>query len=356
MATHSGASSSNQSEDSVQPTVQLRRSGLSAITLVMGFMVAGALLFSLLDNRRRAEITAPIVAESDGSPIEAPLPLQLPVEHSQEPVPIAPVQVIVRTAPAPPPRIIYVPRPVAAPASPPRQIGSSEPVLVFDMTQPDSPQRRETASSEGGPRPSDADRQAEGPSRVRASVFRHRGTTVAQGTLIPAVLETALDSSRPGLARAIVSRDARSFDGTRVLIPRGSRLIGEYRADAQPGQRRALITWTRLVRPDGATIALASPASDSLGRGGISGSVDNHFFQRFGDAILQSALDLGVNIATAEIAGSSGVLLGVPGSLGGLAQTTQSQSIPPTIKVRPGTAIVIFVARDLDFTNVERQR
>ena len=56
----------------------------------------------------------------------------------------------------------------------------------------------------------------------------------AAGAVIAAVLETPLNSDRPGLARAVVSKDARSFDGTRVLIPRGSRLIGEFKADANP--------------------------------------------------------------------------------------------------------------------------
>jgi len=63
------------------------------------------------------------------------------------------------------------------------------------------------------------------------------------------VLETAFDSTRPGLARALVQSDVRGFDGSRVLIPRGSRLIGEYRSDVAPGQHRALVNWTRLIRP-----------------------------------------------------------------------------------------------------------
>src|SRR5690606_4191868 len=125
--------------------------------------------------------------------------------------------------------------------------------------------------------------------RARAGALANRSTTVPQGTLIPAVLETAIDSTRPGLARAIVSRDIRGFDGRQILIPRGSRLIGEYRSEAQPGQRRALVNWLRLVRPDGVTIAIGSPAADPVGRGGIRARVNNHFLQRFAGAILQSA-------------------------------------------------------------------
>ncbi|WP_164040702.1 TrbI/VirB10 family protein, partial [Serratia marcescens] len=87
------------------------------------------------------------------------------------------------------------------------------------------------------------------------------------------------------------------FDGTRVLIPRGSRLIGEYGSDTETGQKRMLVNWIRLIRPDGATIAIGSPATDPLGQGGIRASVNSHFFERFAGAILQSALDVGVNLA-----------------------------------------------------------
>jgi type IV secretion system protein VirB10 len=176
---------------------------------------------------------------------------------------------------------------------------------------------------------------------------------VAQGTLIPAVLETALDSTRPGLARAIVSRDVRGFDGSRVLIPRGSRLIGEYRSEVAPGQRRALVIWTRLIRPDGVTIAIGSPAGDPLGRGGIRARVNSHFFERFAGAILQSGLDIGVNLAS-RAGGSTVVVL--PGGAQSLGQIVQPSQITPTLTVRQGTSISIFVARDLDFTGVENRR
>jgi type IV secretion system protein VirB10 len=171
---------------------------------------------------------------------------------------------------------------------------------------------------------------------------------VPQGTLIPAVLETAFNSTRPGLARAMVSHDVRGFDGKRVLIPRGSRLIGEYGADVLPGQNRALIMWSRLIRPDGVSINIGSPATDTFGRGGVKGSVNSHFFERFGSALLQSALDIGVNLASRR--GSNGVVV-IPtssvGTLGALGPRTQ---IPPTIKVPAGRSISVFVAQDLDFT------
>ncbi|MBX3594142.1 MAG: TrbI/VirB10 family protein [Sphingomonas sp.] len=206
--------------------------------------------------------------------------------------------------------------------------------------------RREDGAAGGGGAARDT-------ARARAGAFANRATTIVQGTLIPAVLESALDSSRAGFARAIVSRDVRGFDGTRILIPRGSRLIGEYGSDAAQGQKRALIDWTRLIRPDGATIAIGSPLADTLGRTGIRGKVDTHFLERFGDAILQSMLDIGSNLATREIGGAT--VIALPGA-NVAAQAVQPQRIPPTLSVKRGTSISVFVARDLDFTGVEADR
>jgi type IV secretion system protein VirB10 len=145
----------------------------------------------------------------------------------------------------------------------------------------------------------------------------------------------------------------RGFDGSRVLIPRGSRLIGEYRSEAAPGQRRALVNWTRLIRPDGVTIAIGSPAADPLGRGGIKAKVNTHFFERFAGAILQSALDVGINLASRAGSGTTVIL---PGTTQAATQILPPSQVTNTLKVRPGTSISIFAARDLDFSGAENRR
>lgn len=176
-------------------------------------------------------------------------------------------------------------------------------------------------------------------------------TTVPQGALIQAVLETALDSNRPGFVRAVVSRDVRSFDGTKILIPRGSRLFGEYKADLVDGQNRAFVLWQKLTRPDGSQMFLESPAADPLGRAGIRGKVNTHFFERFAGSILQSALDIGVGLASRS-ASDGTVVIGLPGSNQTLVNPSQT-TIKPTLKVRHGSSVSVFVARDLDFIGAE---
>lgn len=202
------------------------------------------------------------------------------------------------------------------------------------------------------PPPVAAEGQGKDNARVKAGFFGNPSLTIPQGAVIQAVLETAVDSTRAGPARAIVSRDVRSFDGTRVLIPRGSRLYGEYKADLSSGQNRAMIQWTRLMRPDGVVIALDSPSADPLGRAGVKGKVNSHFFARFGSALMQTVLNFGIGYATNEATRGT-VLLGLPGSVQNVA-TPQAETVRPTLKVAQGTPVSVFVARDLDFSEVER--
>lgn len=363
-------------EESVRPVVALPRQGLPAPVIAALIVLAAIILFAILNARRTSVVEVsetvpqgPVVA----GPAPAP-PLVIPGGQPQvqlQPQPqifIPPASAAPqRTAPqfiAPQPvrqqqpQIVYVPQPAApvpqiqGQAAPQRVPG--EPALVIDTTAGGG-----AAAADGG-EAATANAAAGGAAtaiagtRSRAGQLANRSTTVPQGTLIPAVMETAFDSSRPGLARALVSRDIRGFDGRRVLIPRGSRLIGEYRSDVQPGQRRALVNWFRLIRPDGATISIGSPATDTLGRGGIRANVDNHFFQRFAGALLRSTVDLGLTLAAGA---ASGGLVVIPGSVGGgVSNAVQPAEIPPTLTVRPGRSISVFVARDLDFTGAERRR
>jgi type IV secretion system protein VirB10 len=185
---------------------------------------------------------------------------------------------------------------------------------------------------------------------VRASVMRNRSSIVAQGELVAATLETPASSDRPGLIRGIVSRDVRSFDGSRVLIPRGSRLVGEFRADQQAGRRRLLATWSRLIRPDGVAIRLDSPSADASGAMGMAGKVDTHFLARFTNAALQSAMQIGVNLANR---GSNSVIIAGNQLPGALAQNiVPNADAPPTVSVPAGSPITVFVARDLNFSGV----
>lgn len=174
-------------------------------------------------------------------------------------------------------------------------------------------------------------------------------TTVSQGTMIPAVLETAINTDVPGYVRAVVSQDVRSFDGSRVLVPRSSRLVGQYQSGLQAGQRRAYVIWTTLIRPDGVSVNIASPATGFDGTTGLAGDVNNHFFQRFGSAMLLSVIGGLTTIAS----GGASVILG-GGQTAASTALQQDGQRAPTVRVRQGEPIRVFTSRNLDFSQAPR--
>ncbi len=167
------------------------------------------------------------------------------------------------------------------------------------------------------------------------------------------MLETALNSDVPGFARAIVSTDVRGYDNSTVPIPKGSKLVGEYKSAVSPGQSRALVVWTRLLTPEGVSIDLGSPGADELGRGGLAGETNTHFLRRFGSSILTSVITAGLAVAASGGGGSTAIILSSPQTTAGAtAPLARDLDIPDTISVKQGAAIRVFVAKDLDFSTV----
>ena len=95
---------------------------------------------------------------------------------------------------------------------------------------------------------------------VAARVLRTTGYMITEGTVIAGVLETAINSTLPGMVRAVNAADVYSHDGSQLLIPKGSRLVGRYQADIRRGQVRVFVLWTRIIRADGLSILINSPA------------------------------------------------------------------------------------------------
>lgn len=343
----------------VGPVVPLPRAGLSSVGIAVICGVFAVVLFFVLDGNRRAMSAPPKGFSDRTSAIVSPPPLAVPAPALDQPVLLPPVrnnaspsatQAPIRQQFAPP--VFAAPQNTSFPPPPPLAMAAAQPVrsdagerlIVLDLGRGEAT-GLQGATSEAGK----VDLQASDDQAVRATLIRGRSSLVPQGTLIAAVLETPIDSTRAGLARALVSRDVRGFDGTRVLIPRGSRLLGEAKGDAQPGQRRVLVTWSRLIRPDGVAVRIGSPGADSLGGAGLRGRVDRHFAERFANAVLQSALTIGVNLASRPR--DDAIIVGLPGQLGGAVTQAPVFDIPkgPTIKVSKGAEIAVFVSRDLDF-------
>jgi type IV secretion system protein VirB10 len=331
-----------------------------------GIGLAGILLFAMLEGNRRSNAEPMIAPPEDYALATAPQPgltipdaywfvpypgAQIPPESREgvrpslvspqrSPVRLTTIAPADRTPVSPP---VYVQQPSAnAPSAP--DPGRAAPTIVYDIAANPAP-----STSSGGASTSSSQRT----SPAIASAAVDRTNLVAQGTLIYAVLETALNSTQSGQARAMISSDVYNAAGTKILIPRGSRVFGEYKADISAGQNRAQVVWGRLIRPDGVTIYLDSPASDQLGRAGIKGRVNTHFGERLLGALLQSTIDFGTAVAARSVSSNDGVVVALPNATQGAASQLIPEAPKPTLTVRHGTRIAVFVARDLDFSSVE---
>jgi type IV secretion system protein VirB10 len=193
---------------------------------------------------------------------------------------------------------------------------------------------------------------------ARARVLPTRRFLLAKGAFIDCTLETAIDSTLPGMTTCITATDTFSSDGTVVLLERGTKLIGETRGQVQQGAARVFVLWTEARTPTGIVVPLDSPGADELGRSGLAGEANRHFRDRFGAAILISTLDGAVQAAVQSASRSGGPVIYNPSSSESVVTDVlkSSVNIPPTITKRNGDRIQVFVARDLDFRSVYELR
>lgn len=206
--------------------------------------------------------------------------------------------------------------------------------------------------------------------RVEAKTIGDMRRTIAQGRIIQATMESALNTDLPAPIRAIVSRDTYGEAGNVPLIPKGSRLIGTYNTTLTAGQTRVFVVWTRVIRPDGVDIMLNSPLTDAIGMAGVSGQLDSKFQEIFARSLVSSVMNIGLAIGADKINGggstttttsttgtqTSGdtVTTATSNALNRLGSTTDSFiqrfiNVPPTILVDQGTPVNVFVNKDLIF-------
>lgn len=337
------------------PKVRQSSSPLTVALALLGAGVVGVIVFSNMNGARhgRGPVLKPSAAAAEVRTPPPPAPVvvaaQPPAQTAPPTAPSAeadavaqhlraPAMIVDLTA-APP-----VTAPVAAAASPAAATLTATPAapkIDDSKLSPDERFARNVADSEVD--------------TARATRLRDLARIAPQGTLIAAVLETAISSDLPGSARAVVSRDVRGFDGSQVLIPRGSKLIGQYRSGVALGQTRAFVVWSRILTPDGVSIDIGSPATDQLGRGGLSGETNEHFFKRFGASILLSVMSAGLEaIQPRNTGGVNALVIGSPQQATNIASIALQRQIdiPVTITVPQGTPLQVFVTRDLDFSGV----
>jgi type IV secretion system protein VirB10 len=191
---------------------------------------------------------------------------------------------------------------------------------------------------------------------VRARVLPTQRLLLPKGAFIDCTLETAIDSTLPGMTTCVTATDTFGVDGSTVLMERGTKLVGETRGQVQQGAARVFVLWSEARTPTGVVIPLASPGTDELGRSGLAGQVNRHFFQRFGAAILISMIDGAVQGAV-QSSGNGTVIYNPSAAEDIMTEVLKSTvNIPPTVTKAHGDRIQVLVARDLDFRTVYELR
>lgn len=196
-------------------------------------------------------------------------------------------------------------------------------------------------------------------SSVNAEQVPHPETTIVSGEMLHATLNVAMNSDLPGMVTATVTSPAYSYTQENELIPRGSRLIGQYSSAVLQGQSRLFIMWNRVVLPNGVSVNINSPDTDQIGQSGEPADyVNRHFWSRFGESVLMSILSAGVsNIdvdGSDEYNSAQAYRMAVAESLqesaaGSLQQTGMQK---PTLVRYQGAKINVFIAHDLSFYNL----
>lgn len=172
------------------------------------------------------------------------------------------------------------------------------------------------------------------------------------GSVIPAALITGIRSDLPGLVTAQVTQNIYdSPTGRILLIPQGSRLIGDYDSDVAFGQSRVLLAWSRLILPDGRSIVLErQPAADPRGFAGLQDSTDYHWSGVLKAALVSTLLGVGSEVGS----GGDGDLArairrGTQDSVNRAGEQIVSRelNVRPTLTIRPGFPVRVLVTRDL---------
>ena len=175
---------------------------------------------------------------------------------------------------------------------------------------------------------------------------------VQAGSIIPAALITGIRSDLPGQITAQVIQNVYdSVTGQHLLIPQGSRLLGEYDSQVSFGQNRVLLAWDRLILPDGRSIQLDRlPGADAAGNAGLQDRVNQHWGGMLRAALISTLLNVGTQVGNG---GDDDLVRALrQGGSDSIARTGQDlvrrqMNVQPALTIRPGFVLRVIVTRDL---------
>lgn len=195
---------------------------------------------------------------------------------------------------------------------------------------------------------------------TKAKVMKNRDFMLTQGELIPCILNQHIDTTVEGMITCYTKNDVWSVTGKVKLMERHTKVTGMISAPMKIGSKRIFALWNRFETPNGVIANIGSPVTDSLGTAGVDGYVDTHWGERFGNALLISFIEDAVSSAFSHAQNSNTNI-----NLNTTQNTTSdiatealknSISIPPTLTKNQGEIVSIYVARDIDFSDVYSMR
>jgi type IV secretion system protein VirB10 len=199
---------------------------------------------------------------------------------------------------------------------------------------------------------------------TRAYILPDPTLMMTRGKVIPCTVLPAIDTTLTGTVSCVTALDATGADNKVSLMDRGTYCVGQQGGGVMHGQRRVGIIWQRCETPQHVLVPLSADAADALGRPGISGTVDNHFWDRFGAAIALSLInDVGPYLVATAQRGNGNTTIAFPTIAG--PQEVISEVLKSTVDIRPtitapqASEVLIYLAGDIDFREVyalERKR
>ena len=193
------------------------------------------------------------------------------------------------------------------------------------------------------------DRRTTSPDRLRGIPSPY---VLQAGSVIAAALLTGVRSDLPGQVTAQVTEHVYdSPTGRHLLIPQGTRLIGQYDSQVSFGQSRVLLVWTRLILPSGRSIVLErQPGADASGIAGLEDEVDYHWGRLLLAAGLATILGVGAELGSdADDRLVRALRDGGQGTFNQAGQQVvrRQLNVQPTLTIRPGFPVRVIVTRDL---------
>lgn len=193
------------------------------------------------------------------------------------------------------------------------------------------------------------DRRTVAPDRVSLPASPY---VLQAGSVIPAALITGIRSDHPGIITAQVTQQIYdSPSGQILLIPQGTRVVGEYSNDVGLGQRRVLLVWNRLIFPNGRSVVLErQPGADTEGYAGLEDGVDHHWWELTKAAGLSTLLSIGAELTMDDDDRLvQAIRDGAQDTINDAGQQIIQRQllIQPTLTIRPGFLVRVVVTRDL---------